>query len=89
MRRTRGKSFCLEARSARGLTTHVMKLSPPPTNVFDSLAGYPPWFVAACGTIVVVALIWFLAKLLKWSLYLLMALVVVAGVAATIWLILQ
>ncbi len=64
-----------------------MSLTTPPTTLFDSLAGYPPWFVAACMTIVAAVLIWFVAKLLKWSLYLLMALVVIAGVAATLWLI--
>ena len=66
-----------------------MKISPPPTNLFDSLAGYPPWFVALCVTVVVAALIWIAAKLLKWSLYLLMVLVLIAGVAGTIWLIFQ
>lgn len=55
--------------------------------MLDSLAGYPPWFVAACGTIVAVVLIWFAAKLLKWSLYLLMTLVFVGGVVATLWLV--
>jgi len=55
--------------------------------MLDSLAGYPPWFVAACGTIVAVVLIWFAAKLLKWSLYLLMTLVLVGGVVATLWLV--
>ena len=64
-----------------------MSLSAPPPTLFDSLAGYPPWFVAACATVVAVVLIWFAAKLLKWSLYLLMALVLIGGIAATVWLI--
>lgn len=64
-----------------------MTLSPPSKTLFDSLAGYPPWFVAACVTVVAVVAIWIAAKLLKWSLYLLMALVVIAGIAATLWLI--
>ena len=72
-----------------GLTTVDMSPSPPSTTVFDSLAGYPPWFVAACVTIVAVVLIWFATKLLKWSLYVLMALVLIGGVAATVWLIFQ
>jgi hypothetical protein len=53
------------------------------------LAGYPSWFVAACVTVVACALIWFAVKLLKWSLYLLMALVLVGGVIATGWLIIS
>jgi hypothetical protein len=76
----------LDAPAWGGLTTVAMALSPSSTTAFDSLAAYPPWFVAACITIVAVVLIWFAAKLLKWSLYLLMALVLVAGVAATVWL---
>ncbi|MEO6001613.1 MAG: hypothetical protein ABIZ04_16795 [Opitutus sp.] len=59
----------------------------PSTTPFDSLAAYPPWFVAACVTIVVAVLLWLTAKVLKWSLYLLMGLVLVAGAAATVWLI--
>ena len=83
----RGKSFCLEAPTWSGLTTVDMLLSTPSTTLFDSLAGYPPWFVAACVTIVAAVLIWLAAKLLKWSLYVLMALVLIAGLAATVWLI--
>jgi len=64
-----------------------MALPVLPTNLFDSLAGYPPWLVAGCSTVVIAALIWIAAKLLKWSLYLLMWLVVIGGAAATIWLI--
>ena len=85
-RTIRGKSFCLEEPAPLGLTTFVMTLSPPPKTLFDSLAGYPPWFVAACVTVVAVVAIWFAVKLLKWSLYLLMALVLIAGVATTLWL---
>jgi hypothetical protein len=61
--------------------------STPP--LLDSLAAYPPWFVAACVTIVAAVAIWIIAKILKWSLYLLMVLVVIAGLAGTIWLLLN
>jgi hypothetical protein len=80
------KSFCLDAPRGSGLTTVAMSLSPPSTTLFDSLEGYPPWFVAACVTIVALVLVWIAAKLLKWSLYLLMGLVLIAGVALTFWL---
>ena len=82
----RGKSFCLDGAAGGGLTTFAMPFSPTSTSLFDSLAGYPPWFVAACLTIVAVTLVWIAAKLLKWSLYLLMALVLIGGVVMTIWL---
>ena len=55
--------------------------------LLDSLAGYPEWLVVGCLTIVAVVAIWLVAKLLKWSLYLLMGLVLVGGVAATVWLV--
>ena len=59
----------------------------PPKTLLDSLAGYPHWFVALCLTLVSAAVIWLLAKLLKWSLYLLIALVLIGGAATTVWLV--
>jgi hypothetical protein len=66
-----------------------MPFDPSLSLMLDSLAGYPRWFVAACLTIVLAAVLWFVAKLLKWSLYLLLALVLLAGVAVTAWLFLH
>lgn len=57
--------------------------------MLESLAGYPRWFVVLCVTIVAAALLWVLAKLLKWGLYLLIALVLIAGIAATVWLLVR
>jgi hypothetical protein len=37
--------------------------------------------------VVVAVAIWVIAKILKWSLYLLLILVLVGGVAATLWLV--
>jgi hypothetical protein len=54
--------------------------------LLDSLAGYPHWFVVACVTVAGVVALWVVVKLLKWSLYLLLGLVAVAGVAAAYWL---
>jgi hypothetical protein len=64
------------------MSTPVMEPKP----MLDSLAGYPHWFVAACLTLVVAAVIWVLAKALKWSLYALIAVVLVGGLGASIWL---
>ncbi|MBS0662457.1 MAG: hypothetical protein JSR48_04285 [Verrucomicrobia bacterium] len=61
----------------------------PVRSALDSLAGYPPWFVAACLTVVAAMLIWVLAKVLKWALYLLIGLVLVGGAATTVWLLLH
>lgn len=62
-----------------------MMLPTSTSPMIDSLAGYPPWLVASCVTIVAAVAIWIFAKLLKWSLYLLIALVLIAGTAATLW----
>jgi hypothetical protein len=60
--------------------------SPTPDPTFlDTLATYPRWLVAAGGTVVAVVVIWLLAKILKVALYVLMALVLVGGIAATFW----
>jgi hypothetical protein len=64
-------------------------VTPPPssTPLIDSLSGYPQWLVMACLTVVAVVAIWLVAKLLKWSLYLLMVLVLIGGLAASVWLV--
>lgn len=55
----------------------------------DSLGEYPRWFVVGCATVVLATGLWILAKLLKWTLYLLVAAVILAGGAAVIWLLLR
>ena len=86
MPEVRSKSFCLEALAQGALTTFAMPFPSTSTTPFDSLAEYPPWFVAACVTVVAVVLVWVAAKLLKWSLYLLMALMFIGGIGLAIWL---
>jgi hypothetical protein len=63
-----------------------MDVLPP---YLDSLGEYPRWFVVACGTIVAAAGLWLLAKALKWTLYLLIAVVIIGGGAAVIWLLVK
>lgn len=58
----------------------------PPNTALNSLASYPPWFVVLCLTIVSAAAIWVLAKVLKWGLYLMITLILIAGAVATLWL---
>ncbi|HYP16990.1 MAG TPA: hypothetical protein VEQ65_07235 [Opitutus sp.] len=60
--------------------------SAPSSTFLDSLAGYPEWLVVALLTVAAAVAIWIIAKLLKWSLYLLMVLVVIGGSALTVWL---
>lgn len=51
----------------------------------DSLGQYPRWFVLACVTVVAVAGLWLLAKALKWTLYLLVVVILLVGCAAVVW----
>jgi len=59
------------------------------TPLFNSLADYPRWLVVACLAVVGVLAIYVVVKLLKWSLYLLMAVVLVAGLGLAAWLLLH
>jgi len=63
-----------------------MEQMPP---FFESLAEYPWWFVAVCLTVVAALVVWGLIKMLKWTLYLLLALVLVGGGALVVWLLLN
>lgn len=55
----------------------------------ESLGEYPRWFVLACVTLVAAVGLWMLAKVLKWTIYLLVAVVVIAGAAAVVWYLTQ
>ncbi len=51
-----------------------------------SLHAYPRWLVAACGVIVGLAVLWVIGKILKWTLYLMVALaVLLLGLGAFYW----
>ena len=46
----------------------------------------PPWLLALGGGVVLALVLWVMARLLKWGLSLLAFLVLVAGIAAAVWL---
>lgn len=52
----------------------------------QSLGEYPRWFVIACLTVIAAAGLWLLAKALKWTIYLLLTVVLLGGAAAVVWL---
>lgn len=72
---------------AAGRLNGRMPVETAPNPLFESLAGYPEWLVAACLTVVAAVAIWVIAKVLKWSLYLLMVLVLIVGATVTLWLV--
>ncbi len=55
----------------------------------DSLGEYPRWFVVLCLTLVAAVGLWLLAKALKWTIYLLVAVIVIAGSGALVWYLMQ
>jgi hypothetical protein len=59
------------------------------TPLFNSLADYPRWTVVACVAIVGALAIYLVAKLLKWSLYVLLILVLVGGLGLAAWFLLH
>ncbi|MCP5529775.1 MAG: hypothetical protein H7A44_04970 [Opitutaceae bacterium] len=52
----------------------------------QSLGEYPRWFVIACLTVIAAAGLWLLAKALKWTIYLLLTVVLLGGGVAVVWL---
>jgi hypothetical protein len=49
--------------------------------IIDSVSAYPRWLVIAVATLVAAALIWIVAKLLKWMLWLVLIGVLAGGLA--------
>jgi hypothetical protein len=59
------------------------------STLVDSLDAYPRWLVAAGATVAVAVAIWLVAKLLKWTLLVLLFVVLVGGLGVTAWLLLR
>ena len=51
----------------------------------DSLSSYPRWLVIAAATLVAALLVWLVAKLLEWTLWLILIVVIVGGLAWAAW----
>ncbi|MFA5266110.1 MAG: hypothetical protein WC378_19990 [Opitutaceae bacterium] len=54
--------------------------------LLNSLKEYPSWFVTLCACLAGAVAIYALAKLIKWTLYTLLLVVLVGGVALSVWL---
>jgi uncharacterized membrane protein HdeD (DUF308 family) len=57
--------------------------------LLHSLSAYPPWLVAVCAVIAGILVLWLVGKLLKWSLMVIGAMILILGVAALVWLVLR
>ncbi|HWA87650.1 MAG TPA: hypothetical protein VG710_15580 [Opitutus sp.] len=60
-----------------------------PSTIWMAFEAWPQWLQMLVGTIVAVVVLWIFAKILKWSLYILIWLVLISGLAATVWFILK
>jgi hypothetical protein len=57
--------------------------------LLHSLSAYPPWLVAVCAVVAGIFVLWLVGKLLKWSLIVMVAGILVLGAAALVWLVLR
>ncbi len=53
--------------------------------IIQNLAAYPRWLVASCGIIVALAGLWIVGKLLKWTLYVMLTLAMIAVVGGGVY----
>jgi hypothetical protein len=60
-----------------------------PPAVAHALAGYPPWLVIASLVVAALLALWVLGKVLKWTLYLLLILLLVGAGGFAIWMLLN
>jgi hypothetical protein len=58
-----------------------------PQTFLHSLAAYPLWLVVVCAVVVGTFTLWLLGKLLKWSLVVIVAAILILGGAALVWLV--
>ena len=56
-----------------------------PQTLIDSVSAYPRWLVIAVGTLVAAAIVWIVAKLLEWTLWLLLIAILAGGLAWAAW----
>lgn len=59
------------------------------TTLLDTFGAYPAWVVAAVGTVVLAVGLWLAGHLLKWTLRVLIAVVLVGGFGATAWMLIH
>jgi hypothetical protein len=53
------------------------------------VSGYPDWLVIAVAIVIAVVALWILGKLLKWTLYLVLIVLLVGAIGTAFWYALQ
>jgi len=57
--------------------------------LLHSVSAYPPWLVAVCAVVAGIFVLWLVGKLLKWTIMVLVAAILILGAAALVWLALR
>ena len=60
-----------------------------PPSVAQALAGYPPWLVITSLVVAALLALWVLGKILKWTLYVLLVLLLIGAGGFAIWMLLN
>jgi hypothetical protein len=63
-----------------------MTESVPHSPLLDALSGFPPWLVVTVAALGAALLLWLLARVIKWVLWLLAIAVLLVGGGIAIWL---
>ena len=88
----RGKqaaAFPFPSAGSLTLTRGVLLAQTVTKDYFIDLSAYPQWLVVLVGTLVAVLVLWILMKVLKWTLWILLFLVLIGGVLWAMWLLLN
>jgi hypothetical protein len=57
--------------------------------LLQAASAYPPWLVAVCAVVAGMFVLWIVGKLLKWSLMVIVAAILILGAAAVVWQVLR
>ncbi len=60
-----------------------MQINSPP--LLHSFSSYPPWLVVVCAVVAGILGLWFVGKLLQWSLVVIVVAILVLGGASLAW----
>ncbi len=71
------------------MTVAVVQKPAAQPSYLETFQSWPLWVQVLIGTVVAAVVLWIFAKILKWTMWVLIVLVVVVGLAATAYLLLN
>jgi len=88
---TRGKGSAVSEGGKRGIAWRLPRsrfgegVQEQIQALIQNLNAYPRWLVASCGIVLALTTLWFVGKLLKWTLYVIITLAMVAVVGGGVY----